>query len=98
MDKFVEALQQEEERIHTLVKEIVPMQLGPSEEQTSHCHICREELSVHRARDYCHLTGKFRGAAHDACNLNFQFMGRIPVILHNLRGYDSSSLCKVGES
>ena len=33
VDIFLEALQQEEERIHTLVKEIVPMQLSPSEEQ-----------------------------------------------------------------
>ena len=93
MDKFLEALQQEEERIHTLVKEIVPMQLTPSEEQefqqATYCHICREELGVYRVRDHCHLTGKFRGAAHNACNLNFQFKGRIPIILHNLRGYDS---------
>ena len=22
-------------------------------------------------RDYCHFTGKFRGAAHQKCNLNF---------------------------
>ena len=94
VDMFLEVLQQEEGRIHhTLLKEIVPMQLSPSEEQefqqATHCHICREELDVDRVRDHCHLTGKFRGAAHNACNLNFQFTGRIPVILHNLRGYDS---------
>ena len=93
VDKFLEALQQEEERIHTLVKEIVPMQLTPSEEQeyqqATYCQICREELGVDRVRDHCHLTAKFKGAAHNACNLNFQFKGRIPIILHNLRGYDS---------
>ena len=75
------------------MKEIVPMQLTPSEEpefqQATHCHICREELGTDWVRDHCHLTGKFRGTAHNACNLNFQFTGRIPVILHNLRGYDS---------
>ncbi|XP_068711268.1 uncharacterized protein [Montipora foliosa] len=92
--KFLEALQQEEERIHTLVKEIVPMQLTPSEEQefqqATYGHVfCREELGVDRVQDHCHLTGKFRGAAHNACNLNFQFKGLIPIILHNLRGYDS---------
>jgi hypothetical protein len=40
-------------------------------------------------RDHCHLTGKYRGAAHNECNLNYSFTQRIPVILHNLRGYDS---------
>ena len=48
-----------------------------------------EELDVDRFRDHCHLTDKFRGAAHNACNLNLQFPGRIPVILHILGGYDS---------
>ena len=94
MDVFLEALQQEEERIHTVVKEII---LSPSEEQefqqATHYHICREELGVDRVRDHCYLTGKFRegggGGRHNACNFNFQFTGRIPVILHNLRGYDS---------
>ena len=42
-----------------------------------HCHICGFEL------------GADRGAAHNDCNLNYSFTGRIPVILHNLRGYDS---------
>ena len=33
------------------------------------CHICNEELRKDRVRDHCHLTGKFSGAAHEACNL-----------------------------
>ena len=53
------------------------------------CHICGFELGADRVRHHCHLTGKFRGAAHNKCNLNYSFTGRIPVILHNLRGYDS---------
>ena len=50
---------------------------------------CGFELGDDRVRDHCHLTGKFRGAAHNECNLNYSFTRRIPVILHNLRGYDS---------
>ena len=53
------------------------------------CHICGFELGADRVRDHCHLTGKYRGAAHNECNLNYCFTGRIPVILHNLRGHDS---------
>ena len=33
------------------------------------CHICDEELGKDRVRDHCHLSGKFRRAAHEVCNL-----------------------------
>ena len=33
------------------------------------CHICNEEVGEDRVRDHCHLSGKFRGATHDICNL-----------------------------
>ena len=36
------------------------------------CHICNEELGEDRVRDHCHLSGKFRGAAHEFCNLKYK--------------------------
>ena len=43
-------------------------------------------------RDHCHITGKFRGAAHSQCNLKLEvspYITQIPVVFHNLKGYDS---------
>ena len=35
-------------------------------------HIFNEELSEDRVRDHCHLSRKFRGAAHEICYLEYQ--------------------------
>ena len=38
-----------------------------------------------RVRDHCHITGKFRGSAHQECNLKFRIKPddiKIPVIFH----------------
>ena len=39
------------------------------------CHICNEELGKDRVRDHCHLTGMFRGAAHEICSLKYKVSG-----------------------
>ena len=55
------------------------------------CHICNKEFKENdnKVRDHCHISGKFRGAAHNICNRNFRLTEKIPVIFHNLKGYDS---------
>ena len=40
-------------------------------------------------RDHCHVTGKYRGSAQNVCNRSYRLTNEIPVIFHNLRGYDS---------
>ena len=51
--------------------------------------ICEKLIEDKKVRDHCHLTGKFRGAAHWSCKINLQLTKKVPVIFHNLRGYDS---------
>ena len=49
-------------------------------------------------KDHCHITGKFRGAAHNSCNLKLRLKPKtdqIPVVFHNLRGYDAHHLMQV---
>ena len=60
-------------------------------QQSSSCWICKKLIDndEEKVRDHCHVTGKFRGAAHRNCNVNFQLTKKVPVIFHNLRGYDS---------
>ena len=72
-----------------------PMQITEEEEKdfkaANSCHICGKEYKKDdiRVRDHCHVTGKFRGSTHQDCNLHFTLTTKIPVIFHNLRGYDS---------
>ena len=63
-------------------------------QKADECHICNKKYTADdiRVRDHCHITGKFRGSAHQECNLQLRLNPdkiKIPVIFHNLRGYDS---------
>ena len=58
------------------------------------CHICNAELGNDRVRDHCHLSGKFRRAAREVCNLIHKVPMFFPVVFHNLSGYDSHLFIK----
>ena len=40
-------------------------------------------------RDHCHISRRYRGAAHSSCNLKLRHQIKIPVFFHNFPGYDS---------
>jgi len=47
-----------------------------------------------KVRDHDHRTGKYRGAAHLSCNINYFNNRYLPIVFHNLRGYDSHMIIK----
>ena len=75
-----------------------PLQMTDEDEQqfkaAEECHICGKKYKETdiRVRNHCHITGQYRGSAHQDCNLKLKISPKeftIPVIFHNLRGYDS---------
>ena len=78
-----------------------PLPLRMTQEQrvsyskSEKCHICNEELlPTDKVCDHCHFTGEYRGAAHRSCNLQCRKPMIIPVVFHNLQGYDAHLFIK----
>ena len=56
------------------------------------CYICQKEFNNndrknYKVRDYCHYTGKYRGAAHNVGNLRYKVPKEIPIVFHNSSTY-----------
>ena len=82
MERFCKNLKEHATRIINYEKkEMIPL---TNEENKSYkkqkiCYICKKEFSIdddnkkyHKVRDHCHYTGKFRGGAHNICNLRYK--------------------------
>ena len=107
--KFMEKMLEEVEYCKAVVKKRFnkPLVMTDNDEQCFRtmdgCHICGEKYTDKdvRVRDHCHITGKFRGSAHQECNLQLRIKPediKIPVIFHNLCGYDSHFIMQqIGE-
>ena len=64
--------------------------------EETRCWICKKEFGENeeKVKDHCHYTGRYRGAAHNECNLKYRKPDFTPVIFHNLSGYDSHLFIK----
>ena len=93
---FVEMLEQDIKRIQEKFvfskKMIFTFKDKDDFEKAKICWICQKEFGESKkVRDHCHFTGKYRGAAHNKCNLQFKKTKFTLVIFHNLSGYDEKS-------
>ena len=59
-------------------------------ENNNICRFCETEIITDKVRDHCHLTGSYRGAAHNTCNINVtqKQSNFIPFIFRNFSNYD----------
>ena len=63
------------------------------------CYICKKEFNNnekknYKVRDHCHYTGKYRGAAHNICNLRYKIPKKIPIVFHNGSTHDYHFIIK----
>ena len=63
------------------------------------CYICKKEFDKsdkkhYKVRDHCRYTGKYRGAAHNICNLRYKIPKEIPIVFHNGSTYDYHFIIK----
>ena len=82
-------------------KKMIPL---TTEEKIYHnkqkiCYICKKEFNNngkknYKVRDHCHYTGKYRGAAHNICNLRYKVPKEIPIVFHNGSIYDYHFIIK----
>ena len=100
IQKFMKCMFEEVKNCQKIMRENFnkPLKMTNEDEESfqkaTHCHICEKKYRVDDVpvRDHCHITGKYCGSAHQTCNLKLQISAekiKIPVIFHNLKGYDS---------
>ena len=104
MEKFCKDLREHATKIINYEKKkMIPL---TKKEEKNHnkqevYYICRKEFNMggddkkyHKVKDHCHYTGKYRGAAHNICNLRYKIPKEIPIVFHNGSTYDYHFIIK----
>ena len=91
---FLKALQKEECKIKAVLANPNTMRMTREDwrayNSATTCHICEKPLAGDRQRSLPHHR-QYQGAAHNACNFKLCLSPKttsVPVVFHNLRGYD----------
>ena len=101
VEQFVDHVEKEVKRLYELypqqpMRELTDV-LKTEHEAAEECHICRKPFGDpknRKVRDHCHYTGLYRGAAHNNCNMKYRIPDFVPIVFHNLSGYDAHLFIK----
>ena len=92
VNKFITRMLEEYEYCSNIMKEYFNKNfiMSAEEEISNKCWICNKLFDIvdEKVRGHCHISGKFRGAAHFSCNANLKIPKKVPVMFDNLRRYD----------
>ena len=80
VNKFIKSILNEYNYCKKIIRKYFNKNLIMSAEEnelfelTNICWICNKliENTDNKVRDHCHITGKYRGAAHYSCNINLK--------------------------
>ena len=112
MSEFIESLTEDcKNLLETYFRNPVPIVMDDSDMEdfimSTHCRFCKNTVGEDgkgwwdRVWDHCHFSGRYRGVAHRCCNIKARIPNFIPVVFHNLEGYDEHlflpKLAKNGE-
>ena len=69
VEVFLDSLRGELKTINASLKKKANIVMSPKDIQAfkvvNKCHVCDEAIGEDKVRDHCHITGKYRGAAHN---------------------------------
>lgn len=92
---FIETVTELAIKIEKLLKTNKPI-VFTDEQRQSHnactaCNLCKTTFTYdnHKVADHCHLSGKYRQALCNTCNLKLQAPKFVPIFFHNLSNYDA---------
>ena len=99
MKVFCKVLKEHDERkMYWEKKEMIPLtdEENRSYENEKCSYICKKRFTKEnkKVRDHCNFTGKYRGATHGKCNMNYKITKDITIVFHNLSSYDSHPIIK----
>ena len=102
LQKFCDYIRKEANRLYHMFPEKPMDPLTPKQwkkyKKASRCNICFKPFidpkKGPKVSDHCHYTGRYGGPTHRNCNLMYRIPSYIPVVFHNLSGYDAHLFIK----
>ena len=100
INNFIKLIFTQQERINQILNNHFNKKFKMTiEDETNYqnsqdCWICNEKLDKDKVRDHCHITGKYRGAAHSRRYLKLKIPKQLSIIFHNLEVYNGHIIFK----